>query len=355
MKTEIDLKELVVGLAGLMSVSGRETHERRKLLSLVGGYFDEYYADDVGNQVFVRYCGRENAPKILIDTHFDEVGMYIADIKEGGFLSFVNIGGLDTRILGAAEVIIYGDRQIYGVIASTPPHLQKPKDAEKPGEIYEFLIDTGYTKEELESFVRVGTPVGFLPKYTDLVGGSIAGKSFDDKACAACAVYAIAGVPKDELCGDVYLLLSAFEETRRVGGAAAGTYRVEPDYAMVVDVCHARVPDTSRGETTAFGGGPAITHSPATDRRLTKMTAELAGEKGIKYQFTVSSPGTGTNSPAVGLARAGVPVVDVGLPMKNMHTYNEIICIEDCIETSKLISAFVSSGRIAGEFRHEKI
>ena len=338
-----------------MSVSGRETFEQKKLLSLVGGFFDEQYADDVGNQVFVRYSGRAGAPKILIDTHFDEVGMYVAEIKEGRFLSIVNIAQLDTRILGAAEVIIYGDRQIYGVIASTPPHLQKPKDAEKPGEIYEFLIDTGYTKEELESFVRVGTPVGFLPKYTDLVGGSIAGKSFDDKACAACAVYAIAGVPKDELCGDVYLLLSAFEETRRVGGAAAGTYRVEPDYAMVVDVCHARVPDTSRGETTAFGGGPAITHSPATDRRLTKMTAELAGEKGIKYQFTVSSPGTGTNSPAVGLARAGVPVVDVGLPMKNMHTYNEIICIEDCIETSKLISAFVSSGRIAGEFRHEKI
>ena len=148
-------------------------------------------------------------------------------------------------------------------------------------------------------------------------------------------------------------MLSAFEETRRLGGAAAGTYSIAPDYAMVVDVCHAKVPDTSRGETTALGGGPAITHSPATDRRLSRMTAELAGECGIKYQFTVSSPGTGTNSPAVGLTRAGVPVVDVGLPMKNMHTYNEIICIEDCIETAKLISAFVCSGRIAGEFGHE--
>ena len=354
MKTEIELKELVVGLSGLMSVSGRETFEQKKLLSLVGGFFDEQYADDVGNQVFVRYSGRAGAPKILIDTHFDEVGMYVAEIKEGGFLSFVNIGGLDTRILGAAEVIIYGDRQIYGVIASTPPHLQKPKDAEKPGEIYEFLIDTGYTKEELESFVRVGTPVGFLPKYTDLVGGSITGKSFDDKACAACAVYAIAGCRRTSFAGMCTFALG-------IRGNPAGRGCCGRDIQGRTRLRHGgrRLPCQGarhlRGETTAFGGGPAITHSPATDRRLTKMTAELAGEKGIKYQFTVSSPGTGTNSPAVGLARAGVPVVDVGLPMKNMHTYNEIICIEDCIETSKLISAFVSSGRIAGEFRHEKI
>ena len=147
----MDLKELVVGLSGLMSVSGRETYERKKLLSLVGGYFDEHYADDVGNQVFVRHSGRVGAPNILIDAHFDEIGMYVAEIKEGGFLSFVNIGGLDTRILNAAEVIIYGDKQIYGVVASTPPHLQKPEDAEKPGEIHEFLIDTGYSKKGLRA------------------------------------------------------------------------------------------------------------------------------------------------------------------------------------------------------------
>ena len=255
MKTEIELKELVVGLSGLMSVSGRETFEQKKLLSLVGGFFDEQYADDVGNQVFVRYSGRAGAPKILIDTHFDEVGMYVDEIKEGGFLSFVNIGGLDTRILGAAEVIIYGDRQIYGVIASTPPHLQKPKDAEKPGGL-RFLIDTGYTKEELESFVRVGTPVG-LPKYTDLVGGSIAGKALTTRPVPPALL-------RHSRCRRTSWMCTLLGIRNPAGrGAAAGTYRSNPttpwwSTSAMPGARHLK------GRDTAFGGGGHNPRRPPT-------------------------------------------------------------------------------------------
>jgi endoglucanase len=346
----MEIKELIVALCGLMSVSGWETYERSKLLSIVGGCFDECRADSVGNQIFVKRCGKPGAPRILIDTHMDEIGMYVTEIKKGGFLSFINVGGLDTRILQAGEVVIYGDKKIYGVIASTPPHLQKPDESKTLKEISELVIDTGYSKEELEKFVRVGTPVGFKPKYTELLGGSIAGKSFDDKACAACAIHAVAGCSSDMLAGDVFVTLSVHEETLRVSGAAAGTFEIGPDYAMTVDVNHAKAPDATRSDTIVFGGGPGVTVSAITDRRLTRMTIALAEELGIKSQISVSASSTGTNAPAVNLTGSGVPVVDIGLPLKSMHTYNEVINIADCIETSKLIAGFICSRKIAEAF-----
>ena len=69
----MELQELIPAMAGLMSVTGYETYDAHKLTPLMQG-FDEDVTDAVGNRVFVRRCGRENAPRILIDTHFDEIG-----------------------------------------------------------------------------------------------------------------------------------------------------------------------------------------------------------------------------------------------------------------------------------------
>ena len=346
----MELKKLIPELASLMSITGYEDSSAETVKNIVKEYFDEYFCDNVKNQILVKKCERENAPKIIIDAHFDEIGMYVTEIKEGGFLKVVNIGGLDTRIMQASDVVVYGKKTINAVVASTPPHLSDPKDREKLKSVDELLIDTGYSKEELEEFVSIGTPVGFYPKYTELLNSQLAGKGFDDKACAACAVKAIAETPREALAGDVYLMLSAHEETDRLGGIVCGTYTVNPDYAMVVDVNLGKTPDTKSRETVEMGGGVALTLSAVTDRKLTKMTAELCEEKEVKYQKIVSSTSTGTNATALSLVRGGVPVVDIGLPLKSMHTYNEILNLEDANELVKLISEFVSSEKIAEVF-----
>ena len=184
----MELKKLIVDLSSLMSIGGHERFEREKLIALVGDQFDENYLDNVGNQIFVKRCGKENAPKIMLDAHMDEIGMIVTEILDGGFLRVTNIGGIDTGILQASDVIIYGkEERLFGVIASTPPHLATGDNKTLP-QMDELLIDTCLTKEELESKIRIGTPVGFAPKYTEMLGNKIMGKSFDDKACAACAI-----------------------------------------------------------------------------------------------------------------------------------------------------------------------
>lgn len=343
----LELKEFIPRMAELMSVTGFEATDRERLFALTEG-FDERYADRVGNVWLVRRSGRPNAPKILIDAHFDEIGMLVTDIKENGFLTVTSVGGLDARTLASARVRVYGKEVLDAVITSTPPHLSG--DEKKLTPVEELLVDTGYPTEELKELVRVGTPVGFAPEYRTLGGGRLAGKGMDNKAPAAIAVAALLGTPKEALAADVYLLLSVHEETDKVGGTAVGGFAISPDYAMVIDVNLGYMKGAERRECVEMGKGVSISRSAIVDRRLTAMTEALATREDIPWQVVVEPSGTGTNTEALHLVGQGISVVNVGLPLTGMHTYNEVLDLADAEALARLISAFVCDKALAEVF-----
>ena len=119
---------------------------------------------------------------------------------------------------------------------------------------------------------------------------------------------------------------------------------------MVIDVNLAKVPGTKRCETVDFGEGVSVTISPVTDKKLTRMTEELCTEKQIKYTRVAAAGSTGTNTPALNLAGRGVPVTDIGLPLKSMHTSTEVISLFDAEELARLVRGFVCSDKIKEEF-----
>ena len=77
---------------------------------------------------------------------------------------------------------------------------------------------------------------------------------------------------------------------------------------------------------------------------------EEAKQKEIKTQISISGGGTGTNTPAVNLTREGIPCVDVGLPLKSMHTCTEVLELSDAESVASLVALFVSSKNIAEVF-----
>ena len=186
------MTELISNLKTLseaMSVSGYEWHSGEILHQTLMPYFDEFKKSVNGNYLFIKRCGIPNAPVLLLDAHYDEIGMMVAEIKEGGFIRVINLGGLDTRIMLAGEVMIYGNEPVYGVVCVTPPHLQKPGEAQKLPAVNELLIDTGFSAAELEEKgVCIGSPVGFMQSFTELLGGHVAGRGFDNKACVAAEI-----------------------------------------------------------------------------------------------------------------------------------------------------------------------
>ncbi len=349
------LKEDIIKLCSAMSVTGFEHRASDFLAKEYAELFDESFCDGVGNYVFVKKCGRENAPKIMVDTHFDEVGFVVTEVLDGGFLRICNVGGIDRAIMQASDVLIYGKQTVRGVICSVPPHL-RDGDGKLPA-MEKMLVDVGfgYSKKELEEIVCVGTPAGFVPCYRDLLNNRVAGKSFDNKACAAMAIRVLRELDSKDLAGDVYLTLSCREESAKRGGAYVCANRIRPDYALVIDVNLANAPDVSDRESVEMDKGISVSLCASTDRALTRRAIELCKSKDIDYTPKAEASSTGTNAVCVNLAGMGIPVVDVGLPLRNMHTYNEVISLVDCQTLCTFIGEFVMDSNIAKDFLEEEL
>ena len=80
---QAELMRAIIEVASLFSVSGSEYKSAQGVEELYGEFFDSVESDSVGNIIFFKSCGRENAPKIMVDTHFDEIGFMVTDALDG--------------------------------------------------------------------------------------------------------------------------------------------------------------------------------------------------------------------------------------------------------------------------------
>ena len=346
----IEYKKLLREMTAIPSVSGFERRAAETLLPTVGEYFDDATVDPVGNLILKRSCGREDAPRIMLDAHFDEVGFIVSDITDGGFVKASPVGGLDPSVLSSTEVVIYGREPVYGLFCVTPPHLVTKEDEGKLPKISDMKIETGYGKEELEKIVSVGDPIGYRASGADLSFGVIAGRGFDDKSCGAALICAAADTARGDLAGDVYVTLSSREETGG-NGASVAARSVDPDFAVVTDVNFAKTPGVEVRESGERGKGPMVSLSAVTCRRLTAGILRIAEKAGIPVQTVVESSDTGSNANALLITGDGVPVAVVSLPLGGMHTFSETLSLNDADLFIKLIKEIITSRPLAEEWR----
>lgn len=339
----LDPAALIFTLTEGVTVSGMEKLGHEHIRKTIEPYFDECKADATGNLLFIKKSGKRGAKKLMLDAHLDEIGMLVTEIKDGGFLKVTRIGGIDTRIMFASEVWIYGSKRIPGIVVSTPPHLQNPGESSKLPDVTELLIDTGYSREELEEIVELGTPVGFKCECEHLLGSQIVGKGFDDKSCAAIAVCVADRLRDEKLPCDVCFSFTTCEEISSLG-AATLAYSLDPDWAIVLDVTHGLAPDAVKTRCGKIGGGAAISYSAVTDRPFTDKLVAYAEKNKLPYQTLVETMNTGTNGNDINIAREGIPTAVVSLPLKNMHTSGEIIDCADVVSISELIAGFILEG-----------
>ena len=337
-----ELKNLLFALCAIPSVSGMEGDAGDKLCELIGEHFDFYRKETCGGHIFGIKSEMENAPKLLIDTHFDEVGFMVTRVLEDGFLGVTNVGGIDTRILPAARVNVYGTRTVPAYFASTPPHLQDRSKASGAPELSSLLLDTSLGNEANE-VVRVGTLCGFASECTELMFDAVSGHGFDNKASCAAAIAGLAAVDRKKLKYDVYLHLAAREEVGCVGGRTGG-FDIAPDIAIVLDAEFAAFPGIREDKTVKRGKGPSLTASPVCDKYLTARVKEIADELDIPVQKIAYAGRTGTDTDVLNISGIGVPCVLMGIPLSGMHTAEEIVDLNDLTRAAVLIKEFAERG-----------
>lgn len=335
----MDLKEVIKSLADSSGVSGDEDSAAKLALGYMKEFTDDCYIKN--NCVFGNFGKREKGkPHILLDAHIDQIGFVVTYITDDGFIKIANCGGIDRRLLLAQQVKILGKKEVFGVICSIPPHLEKKSDEGKVPEYSDICIDVGMTKEEAEKVISQGDKIIFLQKCRDMQGDRISGAALDDRCGVACLLRA-AEMLKNEQLNCSYTVMFSSQEEVGERGAKIGVYDVDPDIAIAVDVSFALTPDDSELKCGKMGKGTMIGFAPTLDRELSDRMKETAVKNNIPYQIEVMNDETGTNADRFSVNAGGVKAVTLSIPLKYMHTPVEVISVSDVENTAKLIAAYI--------------
>ena len=332
------ISDVLFELCSLPGPSGFEEPVAQRARELLGQYMDETWIDVLGNVIGVRRCGKQGARKLLFDAHIDETGLIITGTEEG-FLRFASLGGADARILPASGLTILTEPPLYGVIGVMPPHVLKKEDAEKIVKIEDMFIDIGMQKEEAAKAVPQGTPAVLAHGVRRFGDDRICGKAIDDRAGLAAILQAVEMLGDTALDVDLYVMASVQEEVG-TRGAAPGVYAIAPDWCVVVDVGHAKTPDSKPVETgEELGGGVIISRGPNMNAGITETVIKLAQESEIKHQINVEPGGdSGTNTRAIQISREGVATALLSIPMRYMHGAHEVVSLGDIENTARLLA-----------------
>ena len=337
----MNYEEILGRLCALSGPSGFEEKVAQAAEELLRPLVDEVYTTRLGSVVGVRRCGRENAHKLLLDAHLDEIGFIVTGHDEG-FLRFAPLGGVDPRMLPDREVVVLTDPPVHGVVACLPPHVQTAEDMGKSLPIKELFIDVGLSQEEAERRIPIGTPATYRGGCAPLGEDLLCGKALDDRAGFAVLLDVLERLREKELGVDLYVLGSTQEETHSTGAITAA-YEIAPDRCVAVDVTHGDSPDSSKNETFKLGGGPVIGVGPNCDGLAVFYLREAAKQLEIPVQIEVMSGSSGTNAWPIQVSREGVATAVVSIPERYMHTPVEVVNQTDLEDTARLLAAYVES------------
>ncbi len=343
----MDYKRVLDRLCALSGPSGFEGTVVQTAMAFLRPLTDEVRVTRLGSVVGLRRCGRENAPKLLLDAHLDEIGLIVTGHEEG-FLRFAPLGGVDPRMLPDREVTLLTIPPIYGVVACLPPHVQSKEDMDKSLPIKDLYIDVGLTQEEAQQHIPIGTPATYRGGCFALGENLIYGKALDDRAGFAVLLDVLEQLKDKPLGVDLYILGSSQEETKS-SGATTAAYEIAPALCVAVDVTHGDSPDASSYETFNLGGGPVIGVGPNCARSLSGRLKHLAEKENIPFQIEVMAGSSGTNAWPVQISREGVATAVLSVPERYMHTPAEVVCTKDLSDTARLLTAFVESFGEEGE------
>lgn len=339
------LTENLKYLSELVAVAGFEQDAAKKVAVLFKSNCDYVEVDKFSNVICFKKGTKADAKKIMITAHIDEIGFLVKSIDDKGFVGIANIGGIDSKILLAQEVVIHGKQDVIGIIGATPPHLMKAEDAGKAVKIHDLYVDTGYSGTELRKIVSVGDTVSIKSKFSKMNSKKVSGKSLDNRASVACLLEILELLKNIKHENDIIFMASTQEETSLVGVKTAA-YALMPDAAIVIDACHGDIPDLSKDCSSTLGRGPEISIGPNLHPTMVNKLFELGKEYCIPYQKMVESGDTGTEAWATQVSRVGIPTALVSIPIRYMHTAVETLNIEDIKFTARLVAEFAKMSSI---------
>jgi endoglucanase len=333
---------LLKNISETPGVSGFEQKIRELVMQEVKPLVDEVSLDNMGN-VYAFRKGAENK-KVMLAAHMDEIGFIVNHIDENGFIHFLPLGGFDPKTLTAQRVILHGKKDIIGVMGSKPIHIMSDEERKKNVKIEDFFIDTGMTKEELENYIEIGTPVTRERELIEM-GNCYNGKSLDNRISVFVLMETLKQLKDQKLPCDLFAVFTVQEEVG-IRGAQVATQKVQPDFGIAIDTTIAfDVPGSKPQEqVTRLGDGTAIKILDSTaiaDYRMSKYLKETARNNSIKWQPELLSKGGTDTAMVQRMTKNGSIAGAISIPTRNIHQVIESVNKKDVSESIALLKKAV--------------
>ncbi len=348
----MDTGILLECLCSINALTGFENEASGEIKKLMQPYCDKVWVDSFYNVVGYKKGFSDKPKKIMITAHYDQIGMIVSGYEENGFLRVSNLGGIDTRALLACEVTVHGREDVYGVIGAKPPHLLTEKELIKNVKIMELLIDTGYSDDIVKEKVAVGDPVSILSSAILMKNGCMSGRSMDNRCGVAAMIMILERLQRVKHENDIYAVATVQEEVHLIG-AVTSSYSIEPDIALVIDVCHGDMPEADKAQTFQLGEGTPVSVGPAFHRKETDNLLKVAKMERIPTKLSIEPGDPGTEAWAIQVSRLGVPTLEVSIPVRYMHTGAELVLLKDIEMAAALIAAYSAGKKDLEEYGPE--
>lgn len=343
------------------SPSTLEIETQKMWLNELEKLVDDVIIDNYGN-IALLIKGTEHKEdgenfKVVIDAHADEIGWTVKSIEDDGFIKVHRNGGTDNDITqGMSVKIITKNGKIKGFFGSPAIHL-KDSDNDRKIKIEDLTVDVGaFTSKEVKKmgicvgdFIVVDRQAEFFNKKM------IVGKALDDKIGGFIHSEVIKELKEKniKLPYDLYIVNSVQEEVGLVG-ARMITNTIKPNVAICFDVTFDTSTATinkSKHGNYKIGEGLVFRHGYDVHNNLFNLMKDVADKNKIDYKVQVGGSG-GTNTYGYFLSNGGVVASTISIPLRYMHTQNEVVKLSDVKTAVKFYIKLLQEIKNNHEFKY---
>jgi putative aminopeptidase FrvX len=298
-----------------------------------------------------------DGPRLLIETHSDEIAIMVKSITDSGFLWVTQgVWGSETQgppsgWLQMQRVKVKGkDEWLDGIVGLATGHVRTREQLGKAELDWpDIFVDIGaQSRSEVEAMgIEVGSPIVFASQLTRL-GRYITGKALDARAGLAIMTELLERLDVEALQYDLYLGATIQEEIGLIGATSLAGER---DFDLVVGLEIGLAGDIPTVDSehlpTKLGAGPIILIKDRQlhyDVQITNQLKATARATDIPYQLAVFH---GYSSDAREFMARGIPAGLVTYATRYTHSPWEVASLEDMEQIVALLLTFIHDPALA--------
>lgn len=277
-------------------------------------------------------------PKLLIETHSDEIALMVKSITADGFLRVTQgVWGSETQTppgpwLQMQPVKVKGaDTWVDGIVGLSTGHVRTPQQLEKHKlDWADLFVDIGATSraEVASSGIEIGSPIVFASELKRL-GHYVTGKALDARAGLAIMTALLEQLRPADLRYDLFFGATIQEEIGLIGATSLAEHGFDLVIGLEIGLAGDIPTVDPEHLPTRLGDGPVILVKDRQlhyDFNITQLLKTTAKEANIPYQLAVFH---GYSSDAREFMARGIPAGLLTYATRYTHSPWEVASLKD--------------------------